>query len=77
MGLRSKMYSFLLKDSRVQSETKLAKGVAKSVMENHLTFTQYLRCLVESLQLTHTFKAIRSVAHSVITRVGKGQPFFL
>ena len=65
VGLRSKMYSFLLADGRVHTENKLAKGMLKSVVENHLTFVQYVRCLDESLQLSHTFKAIRSVGHSM------------
>ena len=40
----------------------------KCVVENHLTFVQYVRCLDESLQLSHTFKAIRSVGYSVSTK---------
>ena len=68
VGLRSKIYSFLLADGRVHTENKLAKGVPKSVVENHLTFVQYVRCLDESLQLSHTFKAIRSVGHSMSTK---------
>ena len=68
VGLRSKMYSFLLADGRVHMENKITKGMPKSVLENHLTFIQYVRCLDESLQLSHTFKAIRSVGHSVRTK---------
>ena len=48
VGLRSKMYSFLLADGRVHMENKLTKGIPKSVMENHLTFVQYVRCLDNS-----------------------------
>ena len=68
VGLRSKMYSFLLADGRVHMENKLGKGMPKSVMENHLTFVQYVRCLDKSLQLSQTFKAIRSVGHSMSTK---------
>ena len=67
-SLGSKMYFFLLVDGTVQTESKLTKGVAKSVIDNYLTFTQYLRCLDETLQLTHTFKAIRRLAYSVSTK---------
>ena len=68
VGLRSKMYSFLLTDGRVHTENKLAKGIPKGVVENYITFVQYVRSLDESLQLSHTFKAIRSMDHSVSTR---------
>ena len=59
------MYSFLLADGRVHTENTLTKGVPKCVVANHLTFVHYDRCLDEPLQLSHTFKAIRSVAHSM------------
>ena len=68
VGLRSKMFSFLLADGRVHTENKLTKGVPKSVMENDLTFVQYVSCLDKSLQLSHTFKAIGSVGHSMSTK---------
>ena len=68
VGMRSKMYSFLLADGRVHTENKLTKGMPKSVVENYLTFVQYARCLDKSLQLSHPFKAIRSVGHSMSTK---------
>ena len=62
------MYSFLLTDYSVHMENKLTKGMPKSVIDNHLTFVQYVRCLEKSLQLSPTFKSIRSLGHSMSTK---------
>ena len=47
VGLRSKMYSFMLDDKKdvSKAEVRVAKGVQKSVIFNDLRFSTYLNCL--------------------------------
>jgi hypothetical protein len=63
IGLRSKMYSFML-DGK---ENKVAKGVKKSVIEKQLSFNDYKSCLFKSEQKEHAFKNIVSKNHHVFT----------
>ncbi|KAK3107584.1 hypothetical protein FSP39_017789 [Pinctada imbricata] len=69
VGLRAKMYSFICND---KDETKIAKGVQKSTIENHLCFEQYKACLFEeSEQMCESYN-IRSENHSLyMTHVNK------
>lgn len=64
VGLRSKMYSFKVCD---QEETKVAKGVKKSIIKKDLKFESYVECLNQNVSLEHSFKNIRSASHSVFT----------
>ena len=47
VGLRRKMYSFMLDDKNdvSKAEVRVAKGVQKSVIFNNLRFSTYLNCL--------------------------------
>ncbi len=65
IGLRSKMYC--LKPDVDEKEIKLAKGVKKSVIEAQIKFNDYAHCLMDDLQLEHSFHAIQSRLHNVIT----------
>jgi hypothetical protein len=69
VGLKSKMYSFILdkKLLLVNTETKVAKGVKKSVIEKDISFHDYYKCLMEEHRMEHRFKTIRSIAHQVYT----------
>ncbi|KAK3104974.1 hypothetical protein FSP39_014438 [Pinctada imbricata] len=69
VGLRANMYSFICND---KDETKIAKGVQKSTIENHLCFEQYKACLFEeSEQMCESYN-IRSENHSLyMTNVNK------
>ena len=64
VGLRSKMYCIRVEG---EGETKVAKGVKKSVVENDIKFSNYLNCLVNEQVLEHNFKCIRSQNHEVNT----------
>ncbi|XP_078330203.1 uncharacterized protein LOC144624385 [Crassostrea virginica] len=44
VGLRPKMYSFIVNDGK-ESEIKKAKGVSKSVVNREISYEQYLDCL--------------------------------
>ena len=69
VGLRSKMYSFMLDDKKdvSKAEVRVAKGVQKSVIFNDLRFSTYLNCLWNDEVKEHNFKTIRSMKHSVAT----------
>ena len=69
VGLRSKMYSFMLdvKKDVSKAEVRVAKGVQKSVIFNDLRFSTYLNCLWNDEVKEHNFKTIRSMKHSVAT----------
>ena len=63
VGLRSKMYSFILNGQDV----KVAKGVKKNVIEKQLQFSDFKRCLFQKEQIDHDFKNIVSKNHRVYT----------
>ena len=69
VGLRSKMYSFMLDDKKdvSKAEVRVAKGVQKSVIFNDLRFSTYLNCLWNDEVKEHNFKTIHSMKHSVAT----------
>ena len=70
VGLRSKMYSFIIENSilkLVTTERKVAKGVKKCVIDKSLSYADYLKCLNCEEQTEHTFNTIRSIAHQVFT----------
>jgi hypothetical protein len=72
VGLRSKMYSFLLaKDDGSLSENKTAKGVKKSVIDKEIHHEDYLSCLAEQIQFEHEYNQISSKSHSVSTNLQK------
>ena len=64
VGLRSKMYCIRIEGEK---DTKVAKGVKKSVVENQLKFDNYMNCLVDEQSMEHDFKCIRSKNHEVYT----------
>lgn len=69
VGLRSKMYSFVM--DKTFRENKTAKGVKKSIISRDLQHADYLRCLKEEIQMEHTFNQISSKSHSVTTNKQK------
>lgn len=74
VGLRSKLYSFVL----ANEEVKKAKGVKKSFVKQELTFESYKKCLFSELlsdmEQTVSFNVIRSKLHTVysetVTKIG-------
>ena len=69
VGLRSKMYSFMLDDKKdvSKAEVRVDKGVQKSVIFNDLRFSTYLNCLWNDEVKEHNFKTIRGMKHSMAT----------
>lgn len=61
VGLKSKMYSFIC-DGR---ESKRAKGIKRTTVENEISFAQYLDCLMEQQFFNHDMNLIRSKLHHV------------
>ena len=60
IGLRSKMYSFMLDDRKdvSKAEIRVTKGVQKSVIFNDLRFSIYLNFLWNNEVKEHNFKTI-------------------
>ena len=69
VGLRNKIYSFMLDDKEDvrKAEVRVANGVQKSVIFNDLRFSTYLNCLWNNELKEHNFRTIRSMKHSVAT----------
>ena len=63
IGLRSKMYSFMLDDKKdvSKAEIRVAKGVQKFVIFNDLRSSTYLNCLWNNEVKEHNFKTIHSI----------------
>ena len=62
IGLRSKMYSYI-KDN--QKGGKTAKGIKKNVIKNNITHDNYRDTLLNSEQMYHKMKTIRSESHQL------------
>ena len=64
VGLRPKMYSFIVNDGK-ESEIKKAKGVSKSVVNREISYEQYLDCLFGGDFERHKMCSIRSDNHNL------------
>lgn len=62
VGLRAKMYSFLIHDEK-GTQIKKAKGISKSVVIKDLNHFQYRDCLFEKQRSRHKMQNIRSDNH--------------
>ena len=68
VGLKSKMYSYLVEMSDDQiKNNKKAKGITKSVTKKQLTHSKYLACLYNTTISKHTINVIRSNNHQLST----------
>ena len=67
VGLRAKMYSFVLKKDGVEQEKKTAKGINKSVTEREIRHADYVHCLFNKAPQEHSMTQIRSVNHQLQT----------
>lgn len=64
VGLRPKMYSFLVYDEK-KTQVKKAKGISKSVVKKELTYQNYVNCLLDSTLERHSMNSIRSENHNL------------
>ena len=64
VGLRSKLYSFIMEDGE---ENKRCKGVKKQVVENSITHEDYKTCLKTGKEKLARQDIIRSYRHEVYT----------
>ena len=64
VGLRSKLYSFIMEEGK---ENKKCKGVKKQVVENSITHEDYKTCLTTGKELLRKQNIIRSYNHEVYT----------
>ena len=61
VGLRSKLYSYILG----LKEIKKCKGITKGVVKKKMFFKDYSNALFNTLQKTHSMKTIRSNKHEL------------
>lgn len=66
VGLRSKMYSYLLEN---EVNVKKCKGIKKSVVKKNIVHNNYKEALFDSTQKYHEFKVIRSNKHDIYSYV--------
>lgn len=64
VGLRPKMYSFIVYDEK-KTQVKKAKGISKSVVKKELTYQNYVNCLMDSKLNRHSMNSIRSENHNL------------
>ena len=64
VGLRAKLYSFIMEDGK---ENKRCKGVKKQVVENTITHEDYKTCLRTGKEQLRKQNIIRSYEHEVYT----------
>ena len=67
VGLRAKMYSFVLKKDGVDQEKKTAKGISKSVTQREIRHADYVHCLFNKAPREHSMTQIRSANHQLQT----------
>lgn len=68
VGLRAKMYSYKVQKSKnICTESKRAKGVKKHIINNKLTFSDFLKCVEENTTFVSSQPSIRSNYHKVYT----------
>ena len=60
-GLKSKMYSYTIRDK----EHKKAKGVKKNVVKNEIKHQNYLEVLYNGKTMYHQMNTIRSESHQI------------
>ena len=64
VGLRAKLYSFVMDDGE---ENKRCKGIKKQVVENSITHEDYKTCLLTGKEQLRKQNIIRSYEHEVYT----------
>ena len=64
VGLRSKLYSFIMEDGK---ESKKCKGVKRQVVKNNITHEDYKTCLLTGKEKLARQNIIRSYQHEVYT----------
>ena len=62
VDLKSKMYSYIKNDEK---GGKTAKGIKKNVIKNYIKYEDYKNVLLDSKQLHHKMKNIRSQKHQL------------
>jgi len=75
VGLRPKLYSMRLDradyitraDNSIKMETKKAKGTARSVVKNEITFNDYVQTLNTGQSMRHSQANFRTQAHQIYT----------
>ena len=63
VGLRAKLYSYRMFESR--KETKTCKGVKKNVVKSTISFDDYKKCLFSGEQQHRTMNTLRSRKHDI------------
>ena len=64
VGLRAKLYSFIMEDG---AENKRCKGIKKQVVENTITHEDYKTCLTTGKEILRKQNILRSYEHEVYT----------
>nr|DAC81291.1 TPA_asm: PolB [Ladona dragonfly adintovirus] len=63
-GLRSKLYSFCVKEGGTE---KRAKGVKKATIKNSISFDDYVHCLRNNISCSRRMTLIKSTSHELYT----------
>ncbi|XP_046570763.1 uncharacterized protein LOC124279013 [Haliotis rubra] len=67
-GLKSKMYSFLMKTDKELIEKKTAKGIKKTVIKKFLRHKMFKECLFDKTAVSCSFHLIRSFNNVLYTQ---------
>ena len=77
VGLKSKMYSYLVELIDGDKNNKVCKGISKNVTKRELEHKDYLSCLLNSTFSKHKMNTIRSDHHVVSSYEIKQNKSFL
>ena len=64
VGLRPKLYSFIIEDK----QEKKCKGIKKNVIKKELDFSDYVNCLFSDTKEMRTMKIIKSEKHEIYSK---------
>jgi len=65
VGLKSKMYSYILDECGKVKNNKTAKRVKKDVIKNEIKHIDYLNVLLKRKTMHHQMRSIRSELHQI------------
>lgn len=65
IGLRPKLYSFKIEDSK---QIKKRKGIKKNIVARGIKFEDYVQCLFSDEKQMRTMKIIRSENHDIYSK---------
>jgi len=65
IGLKSKMFSYIVEECGKEKNNKKAKGVKKNIIKKEISHSDYRDVLFKSEKMHHQMRSIRSELHQI------------